>query len=155
MRSKWGKTEAGRALLFERLVDDDLHRTHEATPRRSHDMAALRASILRELNRVLSTRCPVPGDVALSRERTILDYGLPDLELGGRSLILEERRRLAKLIRHTIEAFEPRLRNVDVEPIEIEEGTGRLIVSIDATLVTENVREPISFSLPVGGGARG
>jgi len=154
MQSKWGRTDVGRALLFERLVDEDIFRTHEATPLRDHDLPALRASVFREVSRILGTRCPVPGDTALSRERTVIDYGLPDLELGGRAIVPEDRRRLARLIRQTIEAYEPRLEGVEVEVMMTEEDTGRLVVAVDAILVTESVREPCSFSMPLGGTSR-
>jgi type VI secretion system protein ImpF len=150
MAGSWGSTSAGRVPLFDRLVDEDPATRHEAVPLRTLDRDELRASVARELSRILGTRCPVSGDVALSRTRTVLDYGLPDLELGGRATVPEERRRLARLIQKTIEAYEPRLRSVEVEVIRREEPAARLYVSLSATLVTDEVREPLSFEMPLG-----
>jgi len=155
MDEKWGSGHVGRALLFDRLVDMHPHRQREATPLRGLDPDELYASIERELVRVLTTRCPLSGDEALTRQRTVIDYGLPDLEDGGRATVKEDRMRLARLIRETIEAYEPRLRNVEVEvndPTGNSGGGGRLVVSVDAKLAMEHLREPLSFSIPLGGG---
>jgi type VI secretion system protein ImpF len=143
--------DAGRVPLFDRLVDEEPHRRYEATPFRTLDRAGVHASIQRELMRLLSARCPVPGDVALTRPRTALDYGLPDLDQGGRGVVAEERLRLGRLIRETIVAFEPRLEDVRIRLLESVEGGAHLVVVIEAEMVTEAVREPISFSLPLGG----
>jgi type VI secretion system protein ImpF len=150
MSASWGAMDAGRVPLFDRLVDEEPHRKHEATPFRTLDRRGLHGSIQREVARILSTRCPIPGDLALSRPRTVLDYGLPDLDQGGRGVVLERRSRLARLIRETIEAFEPRLEGVHVELLDPAEGGERLVVSINAAVIIDEVREPISFALPLG-----
>ncbi|WP_437755075.1 type VI secretion system baseplate subunit TssE [Sorangium sp. So ce1389] len=149
MDDSWGAAEAGRVPLFDRLVDEDLSQRSEARPKRSHDLDALRASVRRDLERLLGTRCPLPGDVALSRQRTVVDYGLPDLDLGGRSLIKEERLRVARIVRQTIEAYEPRLSRIEVELLDPAEGGARYHVVVRAVLVTERVREPLSFTMPL------
>lgn len=153
MEGKWGSNDVARALLFDRLVDEDPYETaREKKPLRGLSREGVRASVRRELMRVLNTRCPVSGDEAVSRERTILDYGLPDLDEGGRRVIQEsDKRRIATLIRHTIEAFEPRLKDVDVEVVRLPSPGGKLMVSIDGVLTLENIMEPLSFTLPVGG----
>ena len=151
MGSGWGATDAGRVPLFDRLIDDEPQRKHEPVPYRTLDKEALRASVRRELSRLLSTRCTVPGDVALSRPRTVLDYGLPELDWAGRGLVLETRPRLARVVRETIAAFEPRLANVRVEIRDAGEVTGEVLAVIEASLVMDEVREPISFALPLGG----
>lgn len=150
MDEKWGSGLGGRALLFDRLVDLHPHRRREQTPLRGLDPDELYASIERELVRVLTTRCPLTGDEALGRKRTVIDYGLPDLEEGGRATVKEDRMRVARLIRETIEAYEPRLRNVEVE-VRGPLGQSRLVVSIEAHLAMDHLREPLSFSIPLGG----
>lgn len=158
MSKAWGSTSAGRVPLFDRLVDEDLVQKQESVPYCTLDRAGLRASVARELGRILGTRCPISGDEALSRARSVIDYGLPDLEIGGRKIIPEEQRRLVRLVKRTIEAFEPRLENVEVEIVRREELApgARLVVTIAATIVTDEVREPISFEMPIeaktGGG---
>lgn len=149
MGESWGANDAGRVPLFDRLVDEHPHQRAEARPKRSLDIDELRDSVRRELGRLLETRCPLPGDLALARERSVLDYGLPDLERGGRALVKEDRLRVARLIRQTIEAFEPRLQRVDVELLDSAGGGARLLVAVRAVLVTERVREPLSFNLPL------
>jgi type VI secretion system protein ImpF len=155
MDDKWGSRPGARALLFDRLVDEHPHRKHEPTPQRGLDPDELYASIRRELVRLLSTRCPLTGDEALNRRRTVIDYGLPDLEEGGRALVREDRMRMARLIRQAIEAYEPRLRSVEVEVISPPGGTGKLVVSVEALLSMEQMRAPLSFSIPLGGGEEG
>lgn len=152
MDPQWGSGLGGRALLFDRLLDEHPHRRREAAPLRDLDADELYRSIERELVRVLTTRCPISGDEALARERTVIDYGMPDLENGGRVTVKEERMRLARLVRQTIEAYEPRLRGVEVEVLSPLDGRGRLVVSIDARLAMENLREPLSFSIALGSG---
>jgi type VI secretion system protein ImpF len=157
MAPAWGSTSAGRVPLFDRLVDEDPVQRQEAVPFCTLDRDELRASVARELGRILGTRCPISGDAALSRERTVIDFGLPDLELGGRALVPEEMRRLARIIKQTIEAYEPRLRSVHVQIIRREEvaPSARLVAVLTAMLVTDEVREPLSFELPVDLGAAG
>lgn len=149
MTDSWGTNDAGRVPLFDRLVDEHRHQRSEPRPRRSLDREELRESVRRELTRLLATRCPVSGDVALARRRSTIDYGLPDLEIGGRSLVKEDRLRIARLLRQTIEAFEPRLQRVEVEVLERQDGGARLVVAIRAMLVTERVRESLNFNLPL------
>lgn len=150
MASALGSTSAGRVPLFDRLVDEaPSQQRPEAVPQRTLDRAGLRRSILRELRSLLGTRCPITGDEALARVRTVIDYGLPDLDLGGKKLVPEEQRRLSRLIRQTIEAYEPRLRSVDVEVIRREEPTPGYFLLLKALLVTDEVREPLSFEMPI------
>lgn len=149
MTDSWGTNDAGRVPLFDRLVDEHRHQRSEPRPRRSLDREELRESVRRELARLLATRCPVSGDIALARRRSTIDYGLPDLEIGGRALVKEDRLRIARLLRQTIEAFEPRLQRVEVEVLERQDGGARLVVAIRAMLVTERVRESLNFNLPL------
>lgn len=94
-------------------MDEDLFTRTEAVPRRTLDLQGLQLSVRAELDRLLTTRCPLPADEVLARPRTILSYGLPDLE-GGRQTEKVTSRRLERLVRDTIEAFEPRLAGVHV-----------------------------------------
>lgn len=151
MADAWGSSSAGRVCLFDRLVDENPSRKQEAVPLSTLDRAGLRQSVTRELGRILSTRCPITGDEALSRERTVIDYGLPDLEYGGRALLPEESKRLQRLVQKTIEAYEPRLQEIHVQIKHREDVAthARLVVSLTAMLVTDDVREPLSFEAPL------
>ncbi len=151
MTNSWGSTSAGRVPLFDRLVDEAPAQKREAVPYCTLDREGLRQSIARELGRILSTRCPITGDEALTRKRTVIDYGLPDLEVGGRNVIPEELRRLQRIVQKSIEAFEPRLQNIRVEIKRRQDAPphARLMISLSATLVTDEVREPLSFEAPL------
>lgn len=151
MTNSWGATGAGRVPLFDRLVDEAPAQKREATPYCTLDREGLRRSIARELGRILSTRCPITGDEALTRKRTVIDYGLPDLEIGGRNVLPEELRRLQRIVKKSVEAFEPRLQNIDVEVNRREDAPphARLVVTVRANLVVDEVREPLSFEAPL------
>lgn len=153
MNGVWGPKDVGRVPLFDRLIDEEPERTREAVPLRALGAEGLRESIRRELARVLETRCPWPGDLALSRQRTALEYGLPDLDQGGRGLVSERRARLARLVTDTITCFEPRLDRVEVTVLDTGEARSRAVVSLSAVLLTPSGPEPISLDLPLGGGA--
>ncbi len=152
MSEPWGVTEVGAVPLFDRLFDEPPRfLAGKREPIRTCDRQQLERSIQLDVDRLLSTRCPVTGDVALSRRRSVIDYGLPDLDEGGRGTIASQRERLQRLIGSTIEAFEPRLASVCVE-VETIDG-GRLRVLVEADVLIEDMREPISFSLNLGGGS--
>ena len=151
MKAAWGTPDAGRVPLFDRLIDDEPYHDREDIPLRNLDRAGLYDSVRREIERLLATRCPVRGDVALTRSRTVIDYGLPDLEQGGRGLIPEQRARLARLVQATIEAFEPRLTDVRIQILDAGEGKLRAVVSLEACLIVDEQPETISFTTPLGG----
>ena len=143
-----------RALLFERLVDLDPRRPEEQDPARVLDPQALRVSVRRELERLLNTRCALTAQALEGRERTTLEYGLPDFshlqtrDTGAHRLIAEE-------VRRAVTAYEPRLRQVAVfvEPSAAADHERRLTVRLDAMLVVGQVMEPVSFvGLTIGGG---
>ncbi len=153
MSAEWGAVGAAYVPLFDRLIDEDLHHRHEPKPLRTLDRAGLIDSVGRELLRLFSTRCPISGDLALARERSVIDYGLPDLDWGGRAAVPEQRLRLERLLRETIQAFEPRLAGVHVVVRETGEASGKLAAVIEGHLITDEINEPISFMLPIGDGA--
>ncbi|HSU13842.1 type VI secretion system baseplate subunit TssE [Longimicrobium sp.] len=147
------RLRGARALLFERLVDMDHRSRGEQDPARVLDPQELRVSVRRELERLLNTRCALAAEVLETRERTTLEYGLPDFghlqtrDTGAHKLIAEE-------VRRAVAAYEPRLKQVTVA---VERSAGpdeerRLTVRVDAMIVVGDVMEPVSFvGLGVGG----
>jgi len=135
-----------KALLFERLVDEDHHTPSEARPFRIYGVEALRESVGTELTRLLNTRCPRIGGIVDEADRTILDYGVPSfthISTGSDT----DTRQLAQILEQAIKFYEPRLREVRVT---IESSTTSKITTtgtIEAMLVVDNVNEPVSFPL--------
>jgi type VI secretion system lysozyme-like protein len=140
-------SQVARRPLFDRLVDEDPFARKEAVPRRTLDLAGLQGSVREELIRLLTTRCPLPADAALAGPRNILSYGLPELE-GGRETEKVTSRRLERLVRDTIEAFDPRRAGVHVKLLRVEHG--RVSVTVHGALVTEALRHPVRFDLDLG-----
>jgi type VI secretion system lysozyme-like protein len=140
-------TRGVRALLFERLAGCEPGAAPEARPFRVHDGDALRASVAREVSRLLNTRVPAPAPGPAGR--TVIDYGLADwthaaaLDTGARAALEAQ-------VRHSLDAFEPRLR---VRAVHAQTVTGRertLTIEIDAMLVVEGGEEPFCFPVRVG-----
>jgi type VI secretion system protein ImpF len=153
------KVEGGRWLLFERLVDKGRYGGEDVRngprPSRVHETSALKESVKRELAKLLNTRSKAPLDGG--GELSVLDYGLPNFApLSARSG--DDRARLSAAVTRSIEAFEPRLRQVRVTAEGFRANDRALILRLDAVLVvgehTEAVSfplpEPVSFSLRVG-----
>lgn len=136
-----------RAPLFDRLIDRFPDSRRETRPLRTLDRAGLRASIRRELERLFNTRSALPAEALRTRERTVVEYGLPDLGVlsPGRHA---DRVRLAAILREAVQAYEPRLADVRVtvgQPSEAPGERGALRARIDAVLLIDGVPEPVSF----------
>lgn len=135
-----------RAPLFDRLVDSDPASLQERSPHRVLNAAGLRASVARELARLLNTRCPASED----RNGTVIDYGIPSLSHFSASSD-SDRDALATIMKRKIEAFEPRLRNVRVFLERNPGSPSGLTGVIEASLVTESLSEAVSFPLVLHG----
>jgi type VI secretion system protein ImpF len=139
-----GKIEV-RAPLFDRLVDRDLRLRRELRPMRTLDRRGLRESVRRELEQLFNTRCPVPAHRLAGRERTVIDYGIPDFStFSPRSH--DDCKRLERVLREAIEVYEPRLANVRVyiEPVKDGEPFA-LSAEVRADIIIDRVAEPVSF----------
>jgi len=135
-----------RALLFDRLVDTEPESQKEVKPLRTLDKNGLKASIRRELGRLLNTRCPMP--LTPTDERTVINYGIPDFSwlslYNG-----DHRARLASWIRDAIVAYEPRLADVQVTVDPPMKSERSLTAKIEANLRIETIREPVAFTVVV------
>jgi type VI secretion system protein ImpF len=130
-----------RIPLFERLTDFHPNEATETVPLRIHTLEQLGNSVRREVAKLLNTRC-------LSRDRngSVLDYGLPDFSWMS-AASGDDRSLLADTIARKISTFEPRLTQVRVTLDRDASDPRRLTGSIDAILLTETLREPVSFPL--------
>jgi type VI secretion system lysozyme-like protein len=140
--------EGGRALLFERLVDESPRTQAELRPFRTHDAEGLRASVLRRLDLLLNTRATRlrPSSGVL----TVLDFGLPDYSSNAtRDSALQKY--LAREIQRTIEAFEPRLAVASVNVSLADNNERTLKVELLGRIRGESTTEPVAFTIPLSG----
>ncbi|HEX8775463.1 MAG TPA: type VI secretion system baseplate subunit TssE [Pyrinomonadaceae bacterium] len=141
---EYGTTGGARALLFERLVDEDPDQPEEEQPFRVLSRKKLWESVRREVGRLLNTRCPVPLHLITEEERTVINYGIPDFtSLSSNNAV--DRQLIANIIGQTIAAYEPRLRNIRVSIADFDEHERKLWITIDADLVTDRVIEVRSY----------
>lgn len=140
-------TRHTRMPLFDRLVDARPWTRREVPSHRTLDRFELRESVRRELERLFNTRSSLPPTrLAEMRngERTVTDYGIPDLS-GFMPANRDHRRDLADLLRRSVAAFEPRLTQPAVEVRQDPEDGEALVVFVDGLLLVDGVPEPITF----------
>jgi len=93
-------------------------------------------SIIRHLERILNTR---RGSVQIGE-----DYGIPDVS-DLTSGLPDTLRDLERMIRNTIQKYEPRLKAVRVKFIPQEENMLAVSFQIVARLILEEEKDPVVF----------
>lgn len=132
-----------RALLFDRLVDVPDWEEQER-PLRILNREQLKASVRRELERLLNTRCSIPLHQLGAEERSVVNYGIPDFSsLSPHNA--DDHALIASIVGQTITAFEPRLRQVRVEVGPVFSAGSTLWLNINAELAVGLFSEPVSF----------
>lgn len=119
--------------LFERLRNPAGTSSHTL----EEDTGALLQSILRNLTRILNARegqCPAQPD-----------YGIPSPSEVAQAYP-DSINSVLKTIRHCIERYEPRLRDVQVIPIESDDQQLVVRFQITARLATSSRSQQVSFS---------
>ncbi|ALG72572.1 hypothetical protein VY88_17450 [Azospirillum thiophilum] len=146
-----GRAPKGRALLFERLVDDEPERTAEPAPFRVVDERGMLDSISRELSWLLNTRAPlsVRSDYAAPFRSTV-DYGGPDVGRSGERN-REELLAVAQEIAATVTAFEPRLTSVTVAVDWATLKNRRVAMELSALMRFARIMLPVSFAIYLDG----
>jgi len=141
---------SGWQLLGPRSLFPDLSlEPRRARPEHTLTREGLLESVRRELHALLNTRSSLPAAVYLTRELTVLDYGIPDLS-DFSAAHPEDRGRLAALVLRAVEAFEPRLTGVQVTVSGYEEQDCSLALSLEATLRVDDWRLPVVFPTLLG-----
>lgn len=129
------------APLFERLCADADAPVDSA----ALDERGLRASIGRELARLLNSRSRLDFETFERRELTVLDYGLPDFSaLSTRSG--EDLERLRRAVQRAIARYEPRLQHPRIR-IEPAAGTARARIRIEAAISLGLTLRPVQFEI--------
>ena len=133
-----------RTPLFERLADYQPYEPGEPNPLRVYNREQLRESVRGEVARLLNTRCAARED----RNGSVIDYGIPDFSWMS-AASGDNRRQLADTIARKVADFEPRLRQVRVNLEPDQTDPGAVLGAIEAVLVVESIREPVSFPLVI------
>ena len=153
-----------RPLLFDRLIDrarleeptqplpvlngeqKPVRYVKDQRERREHmlNREQLKASVQRELERLLNTRCSIPLDQLGEEERSVVNYGIPDFSSLSPDNV-DDLALIASIVGQTISAFEPRLRNVRVEVGKVSRAESALWLNINADLVIGSFIEPVGF----------
>ncbi len=145
-----GIREGVRAPLFDRLSEMPETGDSTSAPAGVLDRARQCESLQRELGRLLNTRSPSPSRKWEPGERTVIDYGLPDYSaMYTRSP--DDQRKLAALMRETIEAFEPRLSQVNVEAEVLGNSEKAVLVKVAGVMAIGRIRERVAFAIDVTG----
>lgn len=149
-------SSATRPLLFERLVDAGPDAPAQSggyagsADRRSNARTEVEASVAREIAALLSTRIDPKIDAIEPRDRTVLDYGLPDIT--GLAAVSEtDRQRIARAVERAITAFEPRLARPRVSVLLNETQRDKLALAIAGTLTVNAVPETFAFAVDLSG----
>jgi len=134
-----------RASLLDRLIDAAPREIRELRPLRTMDRPDIRAAVSRDLGWLLNTRTPLTAEEFESRDLTVIDFGVPDFGKGTPESFKDQKLRAA-LTEKAIRAFEPRLQDVRVSIVADMANERALRMIIEAVMVADDVREPVSFS---------
>jgi len=141
--------------VLDRLIDLEPLESREAAKSRSAGLQELKASVRRDLEWLLNTRCHVDesGVQLEEAKRSLAFYGLPDI-IGMNAKNSHEQVRLTKSLENAIRTFEPRFVNLKVTMDPVEHTDRHLRFRIEANLDIEPTPEPIVFDtmLELGSG---
>jgi type VI secretion system protein ImpF len=145
--ARWETEQAVTLTVLDRLIDREPGVSQEPPMNRAQSVRALKASLRRDLEWLLNTRCtPEPaGDEYENLSRSLFNFGLPDItSIHVHSI--KDRQKLARLLEKAIELFEPRLDRVKVTSLEMSTARVSLLrFTIDALLKMDPAPELISF----------
>ena len=142
------KSERSAKLsVLDRLIDLEPKRGSEPPPNAAQSLRELKASLRRDIEWLLNTRCSVqePPDGATELHQSLYVYGLPDvcsLSLSS----TRDYRRLSHAMETALTTFEPRLRNIRVALVPVSDKTSRVLrFQIEGVLRLEPVPEHVTF----------
>lgn len=122
--------------VLDRLLDAGSAGTAAAP---GYSIRQMEAAVLRDLNDLLNSVCPhrvFPPEYPETRD-SIVTYGMPDL-VSAEATSPQQRALIGKVIKATIERFEPRLRTVRVSLLTPEPDARMAIrFRIDARLAAD------------------
>jgi type VI secretion system protein ImpF len=149
--------------ILDRLLGQPAPTSDEIDRNRAQLLRKLKASLLRDLENLLNTRCrcgSFPPQYA-ELQTSLVNYGIPDFT-GANAGSIVGRQDFLAVVRSAIERFEPRLQHVNVALDSDKAPLDRVLrFRIEALLVTDyddeavifiSTMEPASGKFQVGGG---
>ena len=153
MMARQDTVKGGKVLLLDRLVDEGQGRQIEVTPFRDYSLEQLKASVVNEIEDLLSTRRS-PNRLQPIIVTTTLGYGIGD-HAGASVKSSEDRESMERDIRDAITRFEPRLSDVDVDVSPHPKANEKGLVTIDANLKVGSIKQQFSFEVIIGSSVQG
>ena len=145
--ARWEPEQTVTQSVLERLIDREPEALSEMPPTRAQSVRLLRASVRRDLEWLLNTRrTPEAADSEFpALAMSVYNYGLPDLNaLNWESS--RDRTRLARVVQESLRLFEPRVRGIQVVPLEPVAGAPHVMrFQIEGLLEMDPAPEHISF----------
>lgn len=136
-----------RPSILERLMDNDPQNQTENDPENHQLLKQLRDSVRRDLENLLNTRYHViePPEDMVNLEKSLLNYGLPDLATVN-IIDINKRDVFIKKLEKTLIEFEPRFKSVKVSYLDNKDNADRTLrFRIDAEIYAEPLPEVIVF----------
>lgn len=158
--SRVDKKKNLRPSILDRLIDNEPHVQVEAEKNRHQQLKALRGSVRRDLEALLNTRYRMvsPPSSLTQLEKSILNYGLPDLATVNITDV-EKRMEFTRNLEKILRDYEPRFKTVKVSFVDNKDGIDRTLrFRVNATLyadpapevvVFDSILEPVSRSVNV------
>jgi type VI secretion system protein ImpF len=145
--ARWEPEQTITQSVLERLIDRDPASSVDAPVTRAQSVRHLKASLRRDLEWLLnSRRTPeAVGSEFHELEQSLYNFGLPDVTLLSRDSE-RDRIRLARVLQEALHLFEPRLRGIQVVPLEFAAGASHVMrFQIEGLLEMDPAPEHISF----------
>lgn len=134
-----------KATIIDRLTDFDPKSKTEITPFRTFGREEMRESIRMNIEWILYTRSSLSSEL-FDEDLSVIDYGVPDF--GSYFTINEaDQKSLVDKLEKIISVFESRIKNVKIKMRQKDGDKPEKVfnIVIDAEMIINNVREPISF----------
>ncbi len=139
-----------KALLFDRLIDNDPEESLENPVYRFNDKQDVIDSIVKSVSQILNTRATVKRDEYNNLNNSTLNFGLPTMfglvdfnSFDGMNRT--ESVRITNLCERAISVFETRLNNIKVEIVSFNKQKQSLSLIINAKLTLETFHSEVSF----------
>lgn len=136
-----------RASILDRLLDDEPQTSADTDSNKYHKLKNLRNSVRRDLENLLNTsfRIMEPAEEYTELEKSLLNYGLPDLATVNMQDI-EKKQQFTENLELILKEYEPRFKTVKISFIENADKLERTLrFRIDATLYADPYPEVIIF----------